>query len=202
MSVNDSGDESNWTTFWTKVWRGEGINLKGPEALEYIRQNTEPLRDVFQWAVDWTPADSTVHINEMKYWSPIAWENLGGRVTLAGDAAHPMLICMLFPPVESRGAAALYCLASHCRALLCVASKTADSLQFADKGSSIPLLTRTISSKCWRNWNRARALLQAGKRLLQRMTPSWSNGGLRPFNNRWTRQKNPWTRTRSSICSW
>ncbi|QPG94304.1 hypothetical protein C2857_005650 [Epichloe festucae Fl1] len=92
MSISDPEDASTWTTFWTKIWRAESVKLSGQEALEYIENNTSPLRDVFQSAIDWTPRDSSVHIDEMKYWIPTPWDNPGGRVTLAGDAAHPMLI--------------------------------------------------------------------------------------------------------------
>ncbi|KAG5974975.1 hypothetical protein E4U55_007914 [Claviceps digitariae] len=92
MSTTDPRDKSTWTTFWTKLWRGESLNLTGKDALTYIESNTPPLRDVFQSAIEWTPRDSNVYINEMKYWIPTPWDNLGGRVTLAGDAAHPMLI--------------------------------------------------------------------------------------------------------------
>jgi 2-polyprenyl-6-methoxyphenol hydroxylase-like FAD-dependent oxidoreductase len=69
------------------------VDLRGEEALAYIKDNTTSLRDVFQSAIDWTTKDSNVYINEMKYWTPVPWDNLQGRVTLAGDAAHPMLIC-------------------------------------------------------------------------------------------------------------
>lgn len=94
MSVDNPVDESSWTTFWTKIWNGEAVHLRGSDALTYIRENTTPLRDVFQSAIDWTPENSNVFIDEMKYWSPVPWDNHGGRVTLAGDAAHPMLICL------------------------------------------------------------------------------------------------------------
>lgn len=94
MSVDDPKDLSTWTTFWTKLCRGVLVNLGGRNALEYIKDCTPPLRDVFQSAIDWTPAGSRVHINEMYYWMPQRWNNIGGRVTLAGDAAHLMLHCM------------------------------------------------------------------------------------------------------------
>lgn len=93
MSVDDPTDASTWTTFWTKIWSGQPMDLKGEEALTYIKENTTPLRDVFQSAIDWTPEQSSVFIDEMKYWVPVPWQNHTGRVTLAGDAAHPMLIC-------------------------------------------------------------------------------------------------------------
>ncbi|KAG5999335.1 hypothetical protein E4U43_002130 [Claviceps pusilla] len=92
MSTNDPRDKSAWTTFWKKLWRGEPLDLSGRDALQYIESNTPPLLDVFQSAVEWTARDSSVYIDEMKYWIPMPWDNLGGRVTLAGDAAHPMLI--------------------------------------------------------------------------------------------------------------
>lgn len=93
MSAEDPNDRSTWTTFWVKIWRGEAVDLKGREALNYIKEDTASLRDVFQSAIDWTPEGSHVSVNEMKYWTPVPWNNHGGRVTLAGDAAHPMLIC-------------------------------------------------------------------------------------------------------------
>ncbi|KAJ6790325.1 hypothetical protein PWT90_06402 [Aphanocladium album] len=92
LSVDELSDKSTWSTFWVKIWRGEPVDLRGQEALEYLKTETAPLRDEFQSAIDWTRGDSYVGINEMKYWVPVPWENYGGRVTLAGDAAHPMLI--------------------------------------------------------------------------------------------------------------
>ncbi len=97
LSAEDFCDKSTWETFWVKIWRGEPIDLRGREALDYIRTQTAPLRDEFQLAIDWTRDDSYVSVNEMKYWIPVAWNNYGGRATLAGDAAHPMLICKSCP---------------------------------------------------------------------------------------------------------
>lgn len=95
LSADNASDKSTWSTFWVKIWRGEPVNLRGQEALDYIRDRTVPLRDVFQSAIDWTPENSYVSVNEMNTWTPVPWDNHGGRVTLAGDAAHPMLICRL-----------------------------------------------------------------------------------------------------------
>ncbi|KAM3477988.1 hypothetical protein MY8738_006195 [Beauveria namnaoensis] len=92
VSVKKLLDKSTWTTFWVKIWRGEPIDLRGRAALDHVRKRTAPLRDEFQLAIDWTRDDSHVSVNEMKYWVPVAWNNLDGRATLAGDAAHPMLI--------------------------------------------------------------------------------------------------------------
>lgn len=86
------------------------MDLKGQEALNYIKDNTAPLRGVFQLAIDWTPEGSYVGIDEMKYWVPVPWNNHGGQVTLAGDAAHPMLICKYstVPPASNMGLPDLY----------------------------------------------------------------------------------------------
>ncbi|EGX97237.1 monooxygenase, putative [Cordyceps militaris CM01] len=92
LSAQDASDKSTWTTFWVKIWRGEAVHLQGREALDYIKKKTAPLRDEFQLAIDWTADDAYVSINEMKYWVPVSWDNHDGRVALAGDAAHPMLI--------------------------------------------------------------------------------------------------------------
>ncbi|UNI13939.1 hypothetical protein JDV02_000627 [Purpureocillium takamizusanense] len=93
MAVDDPQDKSTWTTFWVKIWRGKPVHLRDQEALDYIGRETRALSGVFQSAIDWTPEGSRVFIDEMKYWVPVSWDNLGGRATLAGDAAHPMLIC-------------------------------------------------------------------------------------------------------------
>lgn len=46
----------------------------------------EPLRAAFFAA----PSTSTIWCDRVGQWPTIAWENMQGRVTLAGDAAHPM----------------------------------------------------------------------------------------------------------------
>lgn len=95
----------DWVTFWVKIWKGEPVSLQGAEALSFMKKNTDGLIGVFKDAVEWTPEGSPCWINEMRYWIAEPWDNLDGRVTLLGDAAHPMLICesdicfeLLLPP--------------------------------------------------------------------------------------------------------
>ncbi|KAK1996666.1 putative monooxygenase [Colletotrichum falcatum] len=90
-TVNDPRDVSTWETFWVKVWRGHSLSLQGQEAIDYATRNMAGICEPFRSALEWTPRDSTCYLDEMKYWLPSQWETHDGRVTLAGDAAHPML---------------------------------------------------------------------------------------------------------------
>lgn len=103
MYVKDKEDMTTWTTFWTKIWRDSMANLPQREdTVEYIKETTKGLCEPFQTLIDSTPPDSECYIDEMKYWVPVPFDNHAGRVTLAGDAAHPMLICMCFSKSRQR----------------------------------------------------------------------------------------------------
>ncbi|KAK3358747.1 hypothetical protein B0T25DRAFT_587903 [Lasiosphaeria hispida] len=94
--VDDPKDKSTWTTFWVKIWRRSAYPLPavlyGPDALNFLKEKTSGLAQPFQSQVDWTPEDSTSYIDEMNAWVSVPFDTRAGRVTLAGDAAHPMLI--------------------------------------------------------------------------------------------------------------
>lgn len=88
------------TIFWTKVWKGSlsqtpDIPRKGPSAVRYLKQSWQGLSPDFQSFVDSTPVDeqhTKAFIDEMGTWIAQPFDNREGRVTLAGDAGHPMLI--------------------------------------------------------------------------------------------------------------
>ncbi|KAH8177012.1 FAD binding domain-containing protein [Sarocladium implicatum] len=69
--AEDPAKQDEWETFWN---------------------NLEGLSGVFKDAIEWTSEGSPCWINEMRYWLAEPWDNKNGRVTLLGDAAHPMLI--------------------------------------------------------------------------------------------------------------
>ncbi|KAK1750050.1 hypothetical protein QBC47DRAFT_310657 [Echria macrotheca] len=99
MYVDDPNDLSRWTTTWMKIWRREKFPeppaTQGVEALSYIKATTKNLVEPFQSQIDLTPEDGTkasCFIDEMRTWVPVSWDTRGGRITLAGDAAHPMLV--------------------------------------------------------------------------------------------------------------
>jgi 2-polyprenyl-6-methoxyphenol hydroxylase-like FAD-dependent oxidoreductase len=97
MYAGASDDLSKWTTMWVKIWRKsvtpvpEGVTV-GQQALDYLKATTKGQAEPFQSFIDWTPDGSECYIDEMKYWVSQPFDNRGGRITLAGDAAHPMLI--------------------------------------------------------------------------------------------------------------
>lgn len=50
-----------------------------------MQDQAEPFRSANLWIPDGTP----VTFDDIAYWVTIPWDNHGGRITLAGDAAHP-----------------------------------------------------------------------------------------------------------------
>ena len=98
--ADDPKKPQDWETFWVKIWKGDPVSLQGAEALAFMRNNLQGLSGAFKDAIEWTPEQSPSWINEMRYWLAEPWDNRDGRVTLLGDAAHPMLICesaVVFP---------------------------------------------------------------------------------------------------------
>ncbi|OHE99680.1 hypothetical protein CORC01_05038 [Colletotrichum orchidophilum] len=91
MSAEDPNDVASWESFWVKVWRGHSVSLNGQEAIDYAKKDLSSFCEPFRSALEWTPEGSSCYLDEMKYWLPSPWETHDGRVTLAGDAAHPML---------------------------------------------------------------------------------------------------------------
>ncbi|KAK3294381.1 uncharacterized protein B0H64DRAFT_463185 [Chaetomium fimeti] len=98
MYAGASDDLSRWTTMWVKIWRKSSAaplpegGTAGEQALDYLKATTKDQAEPFQSLIDWTPDGSECYIDEMKYWVSKPFDNRGGRITLAGDAAHPMLI--------------------------------------------------------------------------------------------------------------
>lgn len=56
---------------------------------EKAKTLAEPARSAFQWI----PHDTLVHRADISYWISQPWDSRKGRLTLVGDAAHPMPPC-------------------------------------------------------------------------------------------------------------
>lgn len=94
ITVADIGDPKRPETCVFQLlysrWGGVTPETKeGRVALfkEIGQQFCEPFRSAAMWVED----DTYIHPDRLTHWpNPQQWDNHGGRVTLAGDAAHPM----------------------------------------------------------------------------------------------------------------
>ncbi|KAK0743080.1 hypothetical protein B0T18DRAFT_414364 [Schizothecium vesticola] len=82
MYADDAKDMASWTLSWIKLWRKEKLPeataTRGPEALAWVKTTSGDLIEPFRGTIMGTRESEVGHA--------------GGRVTLAGDAAHPMLV--------------------------------------------------------------------------------------------------------------
>ncbi|KAK5659927.1 hypothetical protein OQA88_13391 [Cercophora sp. LCS_1] len=95
MCADDPDDMSAWTIAWIKIWCRsrfpEPPATKGAEALAFIKATSKDVIEPFRSQIEWTRDSDPCYIDEMRTWVPVTWDTRG-RVTLAGDAAHPMLV--------------------------------------------------------------------------------------------------------------
>jgi 2-polyprenyl-6-methoxyphenol hydroxylase-like FAD-dependent oxidoreductase len=82
----------------TKDWSNE-------QRLQQVKAFAEKFADPFRSAFLWLKDDQPVWYAPLTQWDPSLsehrWDNHGGRVTLAGDAAHPMTFRK--PPFDDHG---------------------------------------------------------------------------------------------------
>lgn len=87
----------SWIFHMAMAWRGQvDDNLSYKERLALIKDKAKGLGDPARSAFLWMPDDTEVHKADISYWVPHAWNNHQGRLTLIGDAAHPMPPCKSF----------------------------------------------------------------------------------------------------------
>ena len=91
--VKGSDDIGQWTFNITRIWRGEFPKIEGDAAVDIIKNNTAPFCEPFKSAAEALGHGSSAYVRYLDYWRTIPWPNHGGRITLAGDAAHAMLPC-------------------------------------------------------------------------------------------------------------
>lgn len=91
-------DPETWTFFHYISFHEprDVISKKTPaEHIAHQKELAKEYADPFKSAVEWLSDDSTTAwYGKMQHWDPgdcnHRWDNKGGRITLAGDAAHPM----------------------------------------------------------------------------------------------------------------
>lgn len=100
LSLHDGDDPiapENWTFFHYISFpepRTVPNNRSMAEHLAHQKELAKQFADPFKSVFEWMPDDSQVWYGKLRHWDPSEpehrWDNHDGRVTLAGDAAHPM----------------------------------------------------------------------------------------------------------------
>lgn len=76
------------------AWLGEVDSSLGyKERLALIKERAAGLGEPARSAFMWLPDDTEVHKADISYWITQSWDNRNGRLSLVGDAAHPMPPC-------------------------------------------------------------------------------------------------------------
>lgn len=79
-----------WVFYLLTTWpiKTEEDKENSDNRLERLRQHMDGWADPYKSIVDWLPDDVVIGRDQLRIWHPKPWDNRGGRVTLAGDAAH------------------------------------------------------------------------------------------------------------------
>jgi 2-polyprenyl-6-methoxyphenol hydroxylase-like FAD-dependent oxidoreductase len=91
QDVPDPEDPANWRFQVVTSWLGkQDDSLDAAGRLAQVKEKASTMCEPFRSAVLWMPDDTKITYDTMAYWVTAPWDNHDGRVTLAGDAAHPM----------------------------------------------------------------------------------------------------------------
>lgn len=83
-----------WVFHLAMAWLGNPDHtLSYAERLAMIKAKAAEMAEPARSAFTWIPEDTPVHKADISYWVTQPWDNHGGRMTLVGDAAHPMPPC-------------------------------------------------------------------------------------------------------------
>ncbi|KAI4125379.1 MAG: hypothetical protein LQ347_005395 [Umbilicaria vellea] len=93
ISVQDLPDAEKPETWRFQVvtsWVGErDPSWTDSDRLALVKSRMQDQAEPFRSVNLWIPDDTPVTFDDIAYWVTIPWNNHGGRITLAGDAAHP-----------------------------------------------------------------------------------------------------------------
>ncbi|KAF5520813.1 FAD-dependent monooxygenase cctM [Colletotrichum aenigma] len=90
--VPDPEDPETWEfQVALSLWSTEDPPETNEDRMKYLKKLAEPYCEPYRSAALWVPDDTYIPRDKYAEWKRIApWNNFGGRVTVAGDAAHPM----------------------------------------------------------------------------------------------------------------
>jgi hypothetical protein len=87
QDVPDPDNPATWSFQLQTTWH------KGQDdvtSLANLKAKAATFAEPFRSANLWIPEGTPIYENKLSYWNPIPWDDRNGRITLAGDAAHPM----------------------------------------------------------------------------------------------------------------
>ena len=95
LNVKDPNDPSSWVfQHFLSLWTDDDTPLTSKQRLAHFKALAVNYAEPFRSAAVWVKDDTHVPYDRIKHWPSIKrWNNHNGRVTLAGDAAHPMAPC-------------------------------------------------------------------------------------------------------------
>ncbi|EAU31764.1 predicted protein [Aspergillus terreus NIH2624] len=137
-SMPDGPDHpESWVFHMAMAWLGDSDNTMGyPERLALIKARAEGMGEPARSAFLWMPDDTEVHKADISYWISQPWDNRHGRLTLVGDAAHPM------PPYRGQGLNHCICDVSHLLAALLSVCQGTNALEDAIRAYEAEMIPR------------------------------------------------------------
>lgn len=98
QDVPDPERPETWQFQIMPTWLADGkTHSGGAEGLAELKAAASSLAEPWRSSLLWIPEDTPVSCNSVSYWPTTAWDSKGGRITLAGDSAHPV------PPHRGQG---------------------------------------------------------------------------------------------------
>lgn len=91
LDIADLNSPETWKFQILATWPQDSGNDESKNTdyqLENLRAEFAGWCDPFKAAVMNLSPGTPLHVDKVKQWKPGPWNNFGGRVTLAGDAAH------------------------------------------------------------------------------------------------------------------
>jgi len=95
QDIPDPKRPETWTFQIGMSWLGRrDTSLSSEQRLALVKEAAQDLAEPYHSAIMWITDGTPVFTDSMAYWVPTEWNNHDGRVTLVGDAAHPLPPCI------------------------------------------------------------------------------------------------------------
>lgn len=96
LDVPDAEKPETWQFHLSLGWKevikkgGNSLSLSNHEMLQKIKSKAVALGEPFSSAIHSIPDSIKIHPRDPSTWAPTPWHTRGGRITIAGDAAHTL----------------------------------------------------------------------------------------------------------------